>query len=802
MIKNLRYIFCGLFITSIMVPMSFGATTATQRTATSSATRVSGTSASGARVTVQPIVLQRGTVSRDARTVAKRASITPNRSATTANSISRAGNIISNAGNAIIRRAFGMSRSATPTTTARTSTGARNARSAVQMGGASRARATAVFSDISKLGDGYNQCRDAYNTCMDQFCAGANDTYRRCYCSNNYRDFRDREDALDAATTLLAQFENNNLNAVNLSAEEVNAMYTATAGEQAIKNDTSGAAELLSNIDDLLSGKKKATDTKNSLSSLTGMSIDFSTDFDDIWGAPSTSLFNDSSAADLSTMDGVELYNNAHTQCMQLVGETCDAGAMRNMAKSAYSILITQDCNAYQKKIDAKAEQIKTTVRTAEKYLREARLEEYRSHNSADVNECLDRVESAMTQPTACGADYAKCLDYTGVYINSSSGEPIYSPRLFKLNELINLNGTSADVLAQNPDFNKFLDSKRVYARTALESCRDLADTVWSEFKRNALIKISQAQDEKIEEVKMSCVSTMKDCYDTQSDALKSFDDTTAQASGALAARASRDMCSDKVLACAALYARDGAEVCKVDARGKITNASTCGLASLTNFVGTVDDVRIAESCGTAVENYLKQICTPSTGTEGYPWNCRLRSFGTIPTGASWAKKDSSGSNSLSLVDMVVNYAIENCVGTDETSLSESRIQADVEQQISNLGEALEVQLSEKCTELDGYWYSNSAVVGDIANMTPLKAFYSNIFGGRTTSTERSLGTCYENSTMVQCISYNTDGEKDGDMARYDATRDECIFTDKWYEQQCALLGNGYFENGVCYVAQ
>lgn len=802
MIKNLRYIFCGLFITSIMASMSFGATPATQRTATSSAARASGTSASGARVTVQPIVLQRGTVSRDARTMAKRASVTPNRSATTANSISRAGNIISNAGNAIIRRAFGMSRSATPTTTARTSTGVRNARSAVQMGGASRARATAVFGDISKLGDGYNQCRDAYNTCMDQFCAGANETYRRCYCSNNYRDFRDREDALDAATTLLAQFENNNLNAVNLSAEEVNAMYTATAGEQAIKNDTSGAAELLSNIDDLLSGKKKATDTKNSLSSLTGMSIDFSTDFGDIWGAPSTSLFNDSSAADLSTMDGVELYNNAHTQCMQLVGETCDAGAMRNMAKSAYSILITQDCNAYQKKIDAKAEQIKTTVRTAEKYLREARLEEYRSHNSADVNECLDRVESAMTQPTACGSDYAKCLDYTGVYINSSSGEPIYSPRLFKLNELINLNGTSADVLAQNPDFNKFLDSKRVYARTALESCRDLADTVWSEFKRNALIKISQAQDEKIEEVKMSCVSTMKDCYDTQSDALKSFDDTTAQASGALAARASRDMCSDKVLACAALYARDGAEVCKVDARGKITNASTCGLASLTNFVGTVDDVRIAEGCGTAVENYLKQICTPSTGTEGYPWNCRLREFGNLNGNHSWS--DSAQNSGKDLVSMVINYAIDNCgVGTD--GKLETRSQNEVIQQLENLREELGDLIGEKCEMADGIWVdADDTDSTGLSDGTVIDSFYSVNFGKSHTQAQSDYGVdtwgkCIRNSVKARCDAENKRTGNNG-YATYDASTGQCNLTIEYYKYQCEQVLGIWADDNNCYI--
>ena len=803
MTKNFKYIFCGLFIVAMTTPYAFATTANTSRVATTEHARAAGVAggASGTRAK-QSATTQRGT-SRTARTVAKRASVTPNRAATTVSSISRAGNVISNAGNAIIRRAFGISRSATPTSVARATTGAHTARSAVQPGGASRARATAVFGDISKLGDGYNQCREAYNTCMDQFCAGANETYRRCYCSNTFRDFRDKEDALDAATTLLAQFENNNLNAVTLSAEEVNAMYTATAGEAAIKNDTSGAAALLSDIGDLLSGKKKASDTRNTLTSLSGLSVDFSTDLGDIWGGGSaTSLFNDSSAADLSTMEGVELYNNAHNQCMQLVGASCDAGAVRNMAKSAYSILITQDCNAYQKKIDAKAEQVKSTVRTAEKYLREARLEEYRSHNSADVNECLDKVEAALTQPTACGTDYVKCLDYSGVYINTTSGEPIYSPRLFELNGIITLDGSS-DVLTQNPQFNQFLDSKRVYAKTALESCRDLADTVWTEFKRNALIKISQAQDEKIEEVKMSCVSTMKDCYDTQSGALKSFDDTTAQASGALAARASRAMCADKVEACAALY-RTGSEAkCQVDTTtNRIKNASACGLGALINFVDTVDDVRVAEGCGTAVENYLKQLCTPSSGDEGYPWNCRLREFGNLNEGKNWDKTNVS--NDMTLAQMVVNYAIENCIGSDATSLpaSESRIQADIVRQFSGLQEELEGVLSEKCTEQDGFWFVSSTPDSVTSSMKPLNSFYANVFGGRATDKEKSLGTCYENSTMVQCISYNADNAKDGEMARYDAVRDECIFTDKWYEQQCSLLGNGYFENGVCYVAQ
>ena len=52
---------------------------------------------------------------------------------------------------------------------------------------ASGARATAVFSDVSKIGGGYAQCRESYATCMDQFCANANDTYRRCYCSSKFK---------------------------------------------------------------------------------------------------------------------------------------------------------------------------------------------------------------------------------------------------------------------------------------------------------------------------------------------------------------------------------------------------------------------------------------------------------------------------------------------------------------------------------------------------------------------------------------------------------------------------------------
>ncbi len=798
--KNILKVFCGLIVMATVTD-AFAAQVARSGAAPESVRSVGATTRAS-----KPTVNPRSGATRATRNVAVRTAITPAKTnRETTSPLTRARNIISKAGNEIINHAWGLSRSAT-TTSARVAKNTTPARSAAIPASASRARATAVFSDTSLLGENYNNCRQAYNTCMDQFCAGANETYRRCFCSDGFRTLRDKEEALDAATAMLSQFESNNLNAVDKTAEEVNAMYSATAGEMAIKKDTSASAALLNDIGDLLSGKKKP-ETNKSQTSLSA--LDFSVDLGDIWADNSaTSIFGGGESKDLASMEGTELYNNAHSQCMQLIGNTCEAGAVKNMAKSAYSILITQDCNAYQKKLDTKTEQVKSTVRTAEKYLREARLEEYRAHNSADVNECLDKVEQAILAPTACGTDFVKCLGYFGVHTDSSTGEAIYSPRLFKLNELIILDGTSADVLSQNPEFNNFLDSKRVYAKTALDSCRDYADTVWTEFKRNALIKISQAQDEKIEEVRMSCVSTMKECYDTQSGALKSVDDTTAQASGALAARASHDMCGDKVLACATLYGDvDG---CSIDTKtNKVTakNGKKCGLTSLLNFVNAVDDTRIAEGCGAAVENYLKQLCTPSSGDEGYPWNCRSRNFGDTTNFTNTQNWNYKKNDNSSLVQMVVNYAFENCGepnGTDSYKLTESRALNEVVMQLETLQQNLSDMLAQKCDDVNGIWFfANQATTAESA--PKLKAFYSNVFNGRDTNTETSLGICYENTTRTQCLNYNTTGEaneaKDagaGDMARYDAARDECVFTDAWYAMKCTSLG-GVWENSMCY---
>ena len=656
---------------------------------------------------------------------------------------------------------------------------------------AGNARATAIFNDVSVIGGGYSTCRDAYATCMDQFCANANDTYRRCFCSDRFTSFRETEDKLDSALQMLADFQDTNLNAVDKTAAEVNAMYTATAGEDAIKKDTSASQKLLDNIDSILSGRSY-TSTQSQSNSLGILDFSGFGDTDDIWGG-SSSIFGGNSGADLSTAEGKQLYNSASEQCAQILSESCGTDAMFNLARSAYSIMITQDCNAYEKNLNAKRASLEETIRTAEKYLREARLEEYRAHNSADVNECLAKVESAMQQSTACGENYGACLDYTGLYINSSTGEPIYSKALFGLQNLIKFDGT-ADVVGANPNFDAILENKKMFATTALDSCRDLADTVWNEFKRAAIIKIAQAQDEKIQEIKDSCVTTIKQCYDNTTGALKDMDTTKSQSTGAIAAATARGACYDKVLACAALYG---------DTNGCVYNASTgklenngnnvCGLQSLLTFVDTVDSVKIAEGCESVLTKYAHELCDPKVGDTDddivYPMGCA-----TMPRSQLQA----------AMQLRVDTFCARDLVDTDasNTLTGGNAYNTDIMNQIiADVYNELEVGFSLGCTDEGGMWVSpDGSSVPLISSLQQdfYKKYYGTTINNDTQVSNYNLavtGWCVVGSDQQQCEALGNT------YATYEGG--QCKLTSAWYSHACRdwLGGTWNDNNGTCSVS-
>lgn len=106
--------------------------------------------------------------------------------------------------------------------------------------------------------------------------------------------------------------------------------------------------------------------------------------------------------------------------------------------------------------------------------------------------------------------------------------------------------------------------------------------------------------------------------------------------------------------------------------------------------------------------------------------------------------------------------------------------------------------LMETCENLDGYWLGNDDTIDSrTENAKSLTGFYRSVYGGNENT---SWGRCVENTTMIQCLSYNEDGQEP--VASYDLVKDECTFTETWYKRQCENQLGGYYEQSTCFVAK
>ena len=689
---------------------------------------------------------------------------------------------------------------------------------------AASSRATAVFNDMSKIGGGYASCRDSYATCMDQFCAIANDTYRRCFCSDKFANYRETADNLEKALGLLADFQNNNLNAVNKTAAEVKAMYSTTAGEEVIKKDTSSTQKLLDEIGDILSNKSSASNTKRqNTTSLNVLGFgDFSA-MGDIWGDSDNLLFG-GERTNTADLEGAALYQNANKQCMAITRDSCSGDAALNLASSAYSIMITQDCNAFEKSLETKRKGLTDTVRQAEQILREARLEEYRTHNSKDVNDCLAKVEEAFKNPMTCGENFEKCLDYTGKYINAVTGEPIYH-ELFNLTKIAPELPDDGDIVKANKEWNNFFENLHDRANAALDTCRDDKDIVWEEFKRMMIIKIAQAQDDKIESVKDSCVQTIKECYDSTDGTLKELaSDIEDKKLDTSASRtlATRGMCYDKVMACAALYG--GSDGCAYDrSTRKITTqpGSKCGLQSLLNYVDTVDSTHIAQGCEIAVSEYAHELCDPVVNTTDsttaddttleYPMGCA-----DMPRNELRAKLTEHAKIYCAYDD------IKNDTANPNKDTSTLNIDA-VNSVLKDIFDKLNISFSLGCEDVGGIWFDSytqqdALKSQDDLNITFYNKYYGSSVSGVSTEAIQAAfegdkkGACLNSSEELYCkriIGTSTTSENQ-DRNRITKAKSpvlakeangKCDLQDAWYDNQCKKLTGKVLSNGVCEIS-
>ncbi len=546
---------------------------------------------------------------------------TSNRSGTTISTKNITARTTSQKSNITARATSSQSRAGLNTSTSRTATGtkARTAtpstqnirklsrsatNNATHTPNRNNARASIIPTDVSTnaFGSGYNTCREAYFTCMDQFCATANDTYRRCVCSSKLTDIQSRERALAQSSDQLQNFQDLNLSVIDKTAKEVGAMISATEGEltASIVQDKSSSTQALQGISDVLSK------TKNKSLSTQG-TLDIAGDINAIWAT--SSLVGGTNLANLT---GESLYNAVHVQCADLVIDSCPNDSTLKMVTSAYGMYIESDCTALINNLNKQLLTANSTIRETDRAMQMARLENYNAHNSSSINDCVALVRADITADTACGEDYVHCLDITGKYLNRDTGAPIYSASFYQLENQISLSG---DVLSNqtNHSIVAELNRKRNFAATSLDTCRDISDEVWDEFLRQAITEIYQGQQERVRTVKNECLDVVNACYDEKSQSLKDFSNVKEQLLLGARLELSEQLCQEKLDACSNLY-----------------GGGTHGMQELITAMNDITDQKIAKECLATLKDYAKDVCAvPSTDTlHAYPFACRVYSHG------------------------------------------------------------------------------------------------------------------------------------------------------------------------------
>ena len=524
-------------------------------------------------------------------------------------------------------------RTTTPTTTSRTTT-ARNASSGTlrtatarnaatlhratgtatqsRAAGATISRATnnTITTGSKTFGTGYNTCRDAYFTCMDQFCATQDETYRRCVCSSRLYEIKKKQNALSQSSEQLQDFKDLNIEAIPKTAAEVQAMQTASEGEivSSVLKDKSASIAQLAGISAVLANTKS-----KSLS--TAGQLDIAGDINAIWAT--TDL---TSGLNISNLTGEILYSAVHSQCVNLVADRCESKSLLNMVVSAYSMYIENDCALLATAMDKGKTAANASIRETEREMNTARLKNYDAHNSSSINECIAKVRQDITTDNACGTDYVHCLDVTGLYLNKTTGEPIYTSSFYQLGSMLSLSG---DILTNQTNRALILElnRKRMFAEKSLDTCRDLADAVWDEFMRQAITEIYQGQQKRIRNVKDECLDVVNKCYDAQSNSLKDFSNTNEQLLLGSQLELSEELCREKLDACSNLY-----------------GGGPAGMDELVTTMGNITTQKIAQNCLATLQDYAAKLCAvpPSDSLHSYPYACRAYAPGDQQYASMW----------------------------------------------------------------------------------------------------------------------------------------------------------------------
>ena len=448
----------------------------------------------------------------------------------------------------------------------------------------------------------FSACRDVFYECMDEFCANKDSTLKRCACSARIHEFDKTKEQLAAVEDKLLDFSQRLLT-VNMDKEDALAINTATEGEVAYAvQDTSKSKKLL---DDIAKKLNTSFNDSNFDQNLNAISLSLNTDaaFDNI---------DSMMGASTTTKSGTELYRAALPICREMALEICSENDL-SIAESGYQMSIAQDCNTVAKSYETQNDQARAKIKESSALLDMSRLNIHQERNSDDILTCKAKMLEKLTDTTVCGTDMVKCLDYTGRYIDPTTGQAFLTDSLAQLTTLITRptpeeTWTSA---AENKDFILFLQSKKAYLEPAMENCQDISTYVWDAFIEDALAQIKLAQDAKLEEVRQSCTTLTTQCLSDVNQSITDFDARALSVFGVKADLTVNAMCADIKNTCTALINAIGTTT---DEKGNTINDWQQGITEITT---EKTYTTLLNTCREVGKNCIIRTCTDISGNFG-----------------------------------------------------------------------------------------------------------------------------------------------------------------------------------------
>ena len=334
-----------------------------------------------------------------------------------------------------------------------------------------------------------DECQQKYMGCMDSFCMIDNASGGRCICSDKNAEFN----------SILAEIEKLDAQSYKMATTGVEQIEMGDDADAAIAKANAVAASLTSEKQSSTDGNK----TVRKALDLSAWNTPIDLDEDDV--------FDDFANDNEDTIDGKEgdaLYAAATKLCRAQIPE-CSADM--SMLRMMYSQRIKSDCTAYENTLKQQKSASATKLATAEKALREAALEQYRSANKYDLGQCTVEFKKCMTTTAGCGDDFSKCVSVSLSNQNTDNIKSTASRRARSATSY-SIKGASSTVEIAAGSYDALM-AKKPLCESVTKQCTNVASQVWDTFLREVAPQIKAAELAVEDDNRQNCVGNISACF-------------------------------------------------------------------------------------------------------------------------------------------------------------------------------------------------------------------------------------------------------------------------------------------------